>query len=91
MIPKKVKDNVMTAIAANYLKGNKCATLVGKRRADQILKGNLTIETLKRTYSYLKRAKAYDQNNWDKCGTISYNLWGGDEMLEYCKKKLNKK
>lgn len=91
MIPKKVKDNVMTAIAANYLKGNKCATLVGKRRADQILKGNLTIETLKRTYSYLKRAKAYDQNDWSKCGTISYNLWGGDEMLEYCKQKLNKK
>lgn len=91
MIPKKIKENVMTALAANYIKGNKCATLVGKRRADQILKNELTIATLKRTYSYLKRAKAYDQNDWSKCGTISYNLWGGDEMLKYCKKKLNKK
>ena len=91
MIPKKIKDNVMTALATNYLKGNKCATLVGKRRADQILKDKLTIETLKRTYSYLKRAKTYDSNDWNKCGTISYNLWGGDEMLKYCKQKLNKK
>ena len=91
MIPKKVKENVMKAIAANYIKGNKCATLIGKKRADQILKDQLTMNTIKRTYSYLKRAKAYDQNNWDKCGTISYNLWGGDEMLKYCKLKLNKK
>jgi len=91
MIPKKVKNNVMKAIAANYIMGNKCATLVGKRRADQILKDNLSIDTLKRTYSYLKRAKAYDHNDWSKCGTISYNLWGGDEMLKYCKLKLNKK
>ena len=79
------------AIAANHLKGNKCATLVGKRRADQIVKDELTINTLKRTYSYLKRAKTYDNNDWSKCGTISYNLWGGDEMLKYCKLKLNKK
>jgi len=91
MIPKKVKDNVMMAIAANYMKGNKCATMVGKTRANQILKGNLSIETLKRTYNYLKRAKTYDQKDWSKCGTISYNLWGGDEMLKYCKNKLNKK
>jgi hypothetical protein len=91
MIPKKVKDNVMMAIAANYMKGNKCATMVGKTRANQILKGDLSIETLKRTYNYLKRAKTYDQKDWSKCGTISYNLWGGDEMLKYCKNKLNKK
>ena len=90
MIPKKVKDNVMMAIAANYIKGNKCATLVGKRRADQILKGELSLETLKRTYNYLKRAKTYDNKDWSKCGTISYNLWGGDEMLKYCKSKLKK-
>ena len=91
MIPKKVKDNVMKAMVANYINHNKCATLIGKRRADQILNDNLSIETLKRTYSYLKRAKTYDQNDWNKCGTISYNLWGGDEMLKYCKQKLNKK
>lgn len=91
MIPNKVKENVMKAIVANYIKGNKCATLVGKKRADQILKDELTIATLKRTYSYLKRAKTYDQKDWNKCGTISYNLWGGDEMLKYCKQKLKKK
>jgi hypothetical protein len=91
MIPKKVKDNVMKAIVANYIKGNKCATLVGKRMADQILKDEITIETLKRTYNYLKRAKTYNNKDWSKCGTISYNLWGGDEMLKYCKIKLKQK
>jgi hypothetical protein len=90
MIPKKIKDNVMKAIVANYIKGNKCATLVGKKRANQILNDELSIETLKRTYSYLKRAKTYDLKDWSKCGTISYNLWGGNEMLKYCKLKLKK-
>ena len=80
----------MKAIVANYIKGNKCATLVGKKRANQILKGELSNETLKRTYSYLKRAKSYDNKDWNKCGTISYNLWGGDEMLKYCEIKLKK-
>jgi hypothetical protein len=90
-IPLKAKMNARAAIYANSLQNNKCATLIGKRRAKQIISDeNLSLTTLKRTYSYLSRAKAYDKKDWSKCGTISYNLWGGDAMLIALKKFFNK-
>lgn len=90
-IPLKAKENARDAIYANEIQNNKCATLIGKRRARQIITDeNLSLTTLKRTYSYLSRAKAYDKKDWTKCGTISYNLWGGDAMLIALKKFFNK-
>ena len=90
-IPLKAKMNARAAIYANALRNNSCATLIGKRRARQIITDeNISLLTLKRTYSYLSRAKAYDKKDWSKCGTISYNLWGGDAMLIALKKFFNK-
>ena len=91
-IPAKSKENALKAVAANYLfNKNTCATGVGKRRANQILESNfLTEETAKRTFSYLSRAKTYDRKDWSKCGTISYNLWGGDVMYKHLKKIFKK-
>lgn len=83
--PKAAKDNAARAVKANEELGNDCATQVGKVRAQQIIDGeNLSLDTVKRTYSYLSRAKEYDNGDWTKCGTISYNLWGGDEMMNWC-------
>ena len=89
-IPKRAKLNAQMAISANYLlKKNSCATLVGKRRANQILSNDyLSITTAKRTFSYLSRARTYNNNDWTSCGTISFNLWGGEEMLKYLQKKF---
>jgi hypothetical protein len=54
-----------------------------------VARENLSIETIKRTYSYLSRAKEYyDPKKTEACGTISYLLWGGDEMLAYTERKL---
>jgi len=90
-IPQQAKLNARDAIYANEIRNNRCATLIGKRRARQIITDeNLSLLTLKRTYSYLSRAKAYDKKDWTKCGTISYNLWGGDAMLTALKKFFNK-
>lgn len=90
-IPVKAKENARTAIAANYLKKNSCATAVGKKRADQIINDEfLTAATAKRTYSYLSRSRVYDKNDWTKCGTISFNLWGGEEMYQHLKKHFKK-
>lgn len=87
--PQVVKDNAQRAIDNNLELGNKCATQVGKIRAQQLVNGeNLSLETIKRTYSYLSRAKEYDNNDWKSCGTISYNLWGGDEMLRWTERKI---
>lgn len=90
-IPIKAKKNVYKAIIHNQIVKNKCATAIGKFRANQILEDMpMSKKTLQRTYSYLSRAKVYATGDWSKCGTISYNLWGGDAMLQYLKKLLKK-
>jgi hypothetical protein len=44
---------------------------------------------VRKIYSYLKRAKVYVGDK-DKCGYISFQLWGGSEMLTWCIKTLKK-
>ena len=72
-----------------------CGTLVGWQRANQIAKKeNLSKETVKRTYSFLSRAKTYDTGSFtDKdgkyvCGSIMYADWGGNPMLRWAKSKV---
>ena len=90
-IPIQAKKNVYKAIIYNQILGNKCATIVGKYRSNQILEDKpMSLKTLQRTYSYLSRSKVYATGDWSKCGTISYNLWGGNAMLQYLKKILKK-
>ena len=73
-----------------------CGTLVGWARANQIAqKKNLSMTTIKRTYSFLSRAKTYDRGRYTDedgkplCGSIMYDAWGGDSMLRWAKSKLN--
>ena len=91
--PKAAKQKAKSAIERNKQQYNKCATQVGKVRAQQLSQGKPISETtLMRTYSYLSRGKAYDDpNNRNSCGSISYDLWGGDPMLNYTKRKLGKR
>ena len=91
--PQGAIDNAQRGIDLNDKLDNECATLVGKARANQLVnRENLSLETIKRTYSYLSRARAYyNADDTEACGTISYLLWGGDEMLRYCEKTLNMK
>ena len=88
--PKAASQNAQRGINLNEKLGNDCATLVGKNRARQLVgRENLSLETIKRTYSYLSRAKEYyNPSDTEACGTISYLLWGGDEMLRYTERKL---
>lgn len=88
--PQQARDNARKGMELNEETGNQCATAVGKTRANQIASGEgLSLDTLKRTYSYLSRAEVYyDPNDTKACGTISYLLWGGKAMLSYCESKL---
>ena len=88
--PKAASQNAQRGINLNEKLGNDCATLVGKNRARQLVgRENLSLETIKRTYSYLSRAKEYyNPSDTEACGTISYLLWGGDEMLRWTERKL---
>lgn len=87
--PQEAVDNAKRALERNRELNNKCATIIGKRRANQISnKENLSIDVIKRTFSYLSRAKTYSDGDADSCGVISYNMWGGDAMLRWTENKL---
>lgn len=88
--PKSASNNAKLGIERNKQLGNKCATQVGKVRAQQLVRGEkFTLPTLKRIYSYLSRAEAYyDASKPEACGTISYLLWGGKSMKNWVESKL---
>jgi len=88
--PQSAKDNAERGIRLNEEIGNRCATQVGKVRAQQIMNGeNLSMDTIKRTYSYLSRAaEYYNPDDTEACGTISYLLWGGEPMLRWAESKM---
>jgi hypothetical protein len=88
--PDSVANNAKRGIDLNKKINNKCATDVGKIRAQQLAqKKNISLETIKRMYSYLSRAEEfYDEGNTEACGTISYLLWGGLSGKRWAESKL---
>ena len=88
--PSGVKNNAKKGIDLNKKVNNKCATDVGKIRAQQLAQGKpISKETIKRMYSYLSRAEEYyNENDNEACGTISYLLWGGKAGLRWSASKL---
>ena len=85
-----VRNNAKRGIELNQKVNNKCATNVGKVRAQQLARGEkLSVSTIKRMYSYLSRAETYyDESDTKACGTISYLLWGGKAGLNWSRGKL---
>ena len=85
-----VANNAKRGIELNEKNGNKCATPVGKVRAQQLAQNKpISVETIKRMYSYLSRAEVYyDESDTSACGTISFLLWGGKAGLAWSRNKL---
>ena len=88
--PSGVKNNAKRGIDLNKKVNNRCATDVGKIRAQQLAQGKpISKETIKRMYSYLSRAEEYyNEGDNQACGTISYLLWGGKAGLRWSASKL---
>jgi hypothetical protein len=88
--PDAVKNNAQRGINLNEEVNNKCATDVGKIRAQQLAQGKpISENTIKRMYSYLSRAEEYyDEGDTKACGTISYLLWGGKAAKRWSESKL---
>jgi len=88
--PDAVKNNAKRGIELNEKINNKCATDVGKIRAQQLAQGKpISEETIKRMYSYLSRAEEYyNEKDLEACGTISYLLWGGKAGKRWAESKL---
>ena len=88
--PEAVRNNAKRGIELNEAVGNKCATQVGKVRAQQLANGEPVSEkTIKRMFSYLSRAEVYyEQGDKESCGYISYLLWGGKSAKTWAESKL---
>jgi len=95
--PQAAKNRAKAALKHKEEKGTSCGTSVGWTRARQLSTGQkLTLSTVKRTFSFLSRAKTYDQGKFtndkgkDICGSIMYAAWGGDSMKGWCERTINK-
>ena len=88
--PKGISEAAERGIRLNKEVNNKCATQVGKVRAQQLANREpITLTTVKRMYSYLSRASAYYKpDDTTACGTISYLLWGGEPALRWSERIL---
>ena len=92
--PKAAVEAARRGIELNKENNNKCATQVGKVRAQQLVNGeNLSLDTIQRMRSFLIRQKgnyelATRRKDYNACGYISYLLWGGEAALPWAEKKL---
>lgn len=90
--PQSVREAARIAREQNEKVGNRCMTLVGKRRAADLEAGRpVSRDTIARMVSYLSRAKdVYEQNKADResCSYIAYKGWGGETALTWAENKL---
>ena len=92
--PQAAVDAARRGIELNKENNMKCATQVGKVRAQQLVNGEkLSLDTIKRMRSFLIRQKgnfelATRRKDYTACGYISYLLWGGEAALPWTEKKL---
>tara|TARA_R110001632_G_scaffold120942_1_gene233629 strand:+ start:228 stop:1166 length:939 start_codon:yes stop_codon:yes gene_type:complete len=88
--PQSVSNNAKRGLKLNEAVNNKCATQVGKVRAQQLAQGKpVSKKTIKRMFSYLSRAEEYYKpKDTEACGTISYLLWGGKSAKSWAESKL---
>jgi hypothetical protein len=88
--PDSVSNNAKRGIKLNEAVDNKCATQVGKVRAQQLAQGKpISKETIKRMFSYLSRAEEfYEKGEKTDCGYISYLLWGGKSAKTWAEAKI---
>lgn len=70
---------------------NRGGTAVGLARARDFAAGrNVSLETVKRTYSFLSRARTYYRPGQNTPGTQAYLLWGGPAGLSWARRILGK-
>ena len=91
--PDSVKNNAKAVL--KYAEENgwgSCGTEVGKIRANQLANGEpISLETIKRMYSYLSRHEADLESSkgyGDGCGKLMYDAWGGKSALSWAESKI---
>lgn len=92
--PRSASSNAQRALDYQSQNQTDCGTAVGWARARQLAnRETITIDTVKRTFSFLSRAKVYDTGSFEEdgrpvCGSIMYAAWGGDEMRDWSERTI---
>ncbi len=92
--PEAAVEAAKQGIKRNEETGNKCATQVGKIRAQQLANREpVSLDTVRRMRAFLIRQKdnyelARTRRDYNACGYISYLLWGGPAALPWTEKIL---
>ena len=92
--PESVVEAAKRGIDLNESINNKCATQVGKVRAQQLAnREKVSIDTIQRMRAFLIRQKgnydlAVERRDYTACGYVSYLLWGGPDALPWSERKL---
>ena len=88
--PQAATDNANRALKHREENDSQCGTAVGWETARILSEREaVSVERLPRIYSFLSRAKVYDQGDFidsegnEICGSVMYAAWGGDEMLAW--------
>lgn len=94
--PKAASEEALRALRHRDENGSDCGTSVGWQRANQLAnRETISEDVVKRTYSFLSRAKVYDQGSFtdaegnEICGSVMYAAWGGDPMLRWTETIVN--
>jgi len=78
-------------IRSNSPASRRGGTAVGLARARQFSQGRgVTLDVVKRTYSFLSRARTYYKSGSRTPGTQAYLLWGGPSGLAWARKILQR-
>jgi hypothetical protein len=78
------------AMRAQQPRSRKGGTAVGLARANQFANREpVSLDTVRRTFSFLSRARVYYEPGSETPGTQAYLLWGGPAGLVWSRSILN--
>jgi hypothetical protein len=88
--PKAARRNAQTAL--NWAEKNgwgSCLEATGKRRANQLAKGdNISRDTIARMAAFERHRQNSKKKLGDGCGRLAWLAWGGDEGIAWAQRKL---
>ncbi|NBO21868.1 hypothetical protein EBU94_00795 [bacterium] len=88
--PEAAKRNAQIALDWAEKNGwGSCGTPVGKQRANQLAKGEgISEDTISRMAAFERHRQNSQKELGDGCGRLMWQAWGGDEGIEWAKRKL---
>jgi len=89
--PSKAKDNAKRALDFRTKMDSKCGGRAGWQTCNDIIEGKpLSYKNIKRIYNYLNKTESYSNYIFtDSCEAVLFHAWGGKEMLNWAKSKID--